>query len=92
MKNKINKNKINKLNKIKSFFEKGNIRDIDKITPSYINMKNPKYIEIDNIIYGGLIITNYIREQEDIILKNIIENNLNMNISIFYEKQKNNKL
>lgn len=92
MKNKINKNKINKLNKIKSFFEKGNIRDIDKITPSYINMKNPKYIEIDNIIYGGLIITNYIREQEDIILKNIIENNLNMNISIFYEKQNNNKV
>ena len=30
---------------------------------------------------------NYYREQTDLILKNLIETNLNMNISIFYEKQ-----
>ena len=32
----------------------------DKISPSYINLKNPKYIEIDNIYYTNLIIINYI--------------------------------
>ena len=55
--------------------------------PSYINLQNPKYIEIDNLYYSGLIVTNYYREQTDIILKTLIETNINMNISIFYEKQ-----
>ena len=50
-------------------------------------MQNPKYFEIDNLYYAGLIIVNYYREQNDIILKNLIETNINMNISIFYEKQ-----
>lgn len=50
-------------------------------------MQNPKYIEIDNIYYGGLIVVNYYREQTDILLKSLIETNINMNISIFYEKQ-----
>ena len=37
--------------------------------------------------YSGLIIVDYYREQNDLILKNLIETNINMNISIFYEKQ-----
>ena len=59
----------------------------DEIAPSYINMKNPKYIEIDNLFYSGLIVTNYYREQNDILLKTLLETNINMNVSIFYEKQ-----
>ena len=59
----------------------------DFLAPSYINMQNPKYLEIDNLFYSGLIVTNYYREQTDIILKTLIETNINMNISIFYEKQ-----
>ena len=51
-------------------------------------MENPKYIEIDNIYYAGLAVINYYREQSDIILKTLIETNINMNISIFYEKTK----
>ena len=50
-------------------------------------MTNPKYLEIDNLYYAGLIITNYFREQTEIILKSLVETNINMNISIFYEKQ-----
>ena len=50
-------------------------------------MQNPKYFEIDNLFYAGLIVTNYYREQTDIILKTLIETNISMNISIFYEKQ-----
>ncbi len=37
--------------------------------------------------FAGLAIVNYYREQTDIILKTLIETNINMNISIFYEKQ-----
>ena len=33
------------------------------------------------------MVVNYYREQTDIILKTLIETNINMNISIFYEKQ-----
>ena len=65
----------------------GTFSNIDKISPAYINLQNPKYIELDNLYYSGLIITNYYREQTDIILKNLIETNIDMNISIFYEKQ-----
>ena len=50
-------------------------------------MQNPKYVEIDNLYYAGLIVVNYYREQDDILLKTLIETNINMNISIFYEKQ-----
>ena len=68
-------------------FYSGSILEKDKITPAYINLQNPKYLEIDNFFYSGLIIVNYYREQTDILLKTLIETNINMNISIFYEKQ-----
>ena len=59
----------------------------DEICPSYINVQNPKYLEIDNLYYSGLIIVNYYREQTDLLLKTLVDTNINMNISIFYEKQ-----
>ena len=65
----------------------GSISDIDAIAPSYINIENPKYLEIDNLFYSGLMVVNYYREQTDILLKTLIETNINMNISMFYEKQ-----
>ncbi len=74
--------------KIKNFnFLSGAINQKDLISPAYINMQNPKYLEIDNMYYSGLIIVNYYREQEELILKSLIETNINMNISVFYEKQ-----
>ena len=77
----------NKKENEKINFFSGTISPNDKISPSYINIKNPKYIEIDNLFYSGLIAVNYYREQTDILLKSLIETNINMNISIFYEKQ-----
>ena len=59
---------------------------LDKIAPSYISSISPKYLEIDNSFYGGLIAIDYYREYSDIILKNIISSNINLTISIFYEK------
>ena len=54
-------------------------------------MTNPKYLEIDGYYYAGLICVDYYREYKELILKNIISNNLNMNISIFYEKKEKYK-
>ena len=56
------------------------------IAPTYINLKNPKYLEIDDYYYSGLIIVNYYKEYNELLLKTLIESNFNMNISIFYEK------
>ena len=39
------------------------------------------------MFYSGIIIVNYYREQTELLLKNLIEANINMNISMFYEKQ-----
>ena len=82
---KINKN--NKINKKIDNFISGIFSKKDLISPAYINMQNPKYFEIDNLYYSSLIVVNYYREQTDLLLKNLIETNINMNISIFYEKQ-----
>jgi type IV secretory pathway VirB4 component len=66
---------------------KGVITLGEKISPAYINNKNPKYIEIDNIYYGGLLVIDYPRENTDLILNNLLNTNINMNIPMFYEKQ-----
>ena len=77
---------LQKSKKEKSFKD-GGFFDKDFISPAYINSNNPKFIEIDEMYYSTLIAVNYYREQEDLILKNLIDTNINMNISIFYEKQ-----
>lgn len=75
-----------KKEKINKFFS-GIFSKKDLISPAYINMQNPKYLEIDNLFYSSLLVVNYYREQTDLLLKNLVETNINMNISIFYEKQ-----
>ena len=58
----------NKLKKIKNKMPKkenkntkleGIFTTKDLLSPSYINLSNPKYIEIDNLFYSNLIITIY---------------------------------
>ena len=78
-------NKNNLINKLD--FLEGSFNEKDFLAPSYINNSNPKYFEIDNIFYSSLLIINYDREQTDLILKSIIDTNIDINISIFYEKQ-----
>ena len=67
--------------------EKNIFPEENYLSPSYINTENPKYLEIDNTYYSGLIVVNYAREHNEIILKSLIDLDINMNISIFYEKQ-----
>lgn len=68
-------------------YKDGIFQEKDEISPAYINLRNPKYMEIDNMYYSGIIIVNYYREYKDLILKKLIDTNINMNISVFYEKQ-----
>lgn len=84
---KIIKKYFEKNKKIKLEFMDGVAESSDYFLPTYINLKNPKYIEIDDMYYSSILITNYYREQTDLILKSIIDTNINLNISIFYEKQ-----
>ena len=49
-------------------------------------------MEINNIYYSGLLVVNYNREYSDLILKNLIDSNLNINISMFYEKEDQYKI
>ncbi len=73
--------------KIEEKLLKGTFSLKDKLAPSYINFSNPKYIELDGKYYAGLIIVDYYREHNEIIFRNLINSNVNINISIFYEKQ-----
>ena len=59
----------------------------DYLSPSYISLNNPKYIEIDGIFYSSLLVVNYIREQNDLIFQNLIDLDEDIVISIYYEKQ-----
>ena len=65
----------------------GGVTQKDIISPSYVNTTNPNFIEIEKTYYAGLIIINYFREYQEIILKPFMDLPENINISIFYEKQ-----
>lgn len=67
--------------------KKGAIKKQDYYFPSYISLNNPRYVEIDNMYYSGLIIIDYNKENDDIIFKNIINENINIRMAIFYEKK-----
>ncbi len=74
------------MKKIENFL-KGTVSLKDKLAPSYINFSNPKYVEINGKFYAGLLIVDYYREYSEIIFRNLINSNVNANISIFLEKQ-----
>ena len=74
------------MRKIPNYLE-GMFSKKDYISPGYINLNNPRYVEIDGILYSCLLIVDYAREQTDLIFKNLIETNENIYISIYYEKQ-----
>lgn len=75
-----------KLN-MENIIKNGATGNINEIWPSYINFENPKQIDIDSMLVGCLIITNYSREMEGVFLEKIIESDIKVQLSMFYEKQ-----
>ena len=60
---------------------------LDSISPSYIDVTNPKYIAIDECFIAGLLIVDYSKEMQEVFLKNLISSDLEISISMFYEKK-----
>ena len=59
----------------------------NELSPGYISFRNPRYIEIDDMFYSSLLLVDYHREQNDLIFKSLIDTNININMSMFYEKE-----
>ena len=49
-------------------------------------------MNIDEFYYSGIIVVDYCREYTDLILNKLINSNIDMNISIYYEKQDSYKV
>jgi len=58
----------------------------DVFLPDYMNLQNPKYIEINGVYSSGLMVVNYARKQETGWILRLLELNFDADISIFYEK------
>lgn len=78
-------------NKIKDFdnaiIRYGEVPELDEIFPTCIDFRNPKYIEIDGKYISSLIVVDYSREMEECFLNKIISTDIDLQISMFYEKQ-----
>ena len=70
-----------------SIVMKGQNNCIDKIYPSYIDTSNPKFIVIDDYYISTLLITDYNKEMTEVFLEKCIALDLNLQISMFYEKK-----
>ena len=60
---------------------------LDEVFPTIIDLRNPKLIEIDGKFLASLIVTNYSREMEGIFLDKVLSLDMDLQISMFYEKQ-----
>lgn len=65
----------------------GSLKEKDKISPGYINLKNPKCLEKDGKFYSGLMVVNYPREINNLLLENILKYDKEIRIVYFLEKQ-----
>lgn len=59
---------------------------LEKLKPTYISLKNPKYLEVDNKYISTLLVVDYEKEAIDIIFKELINSDLNIRMNIVYEK------
>jgi len=58
----------------------------DIFLPDYVDLHNPKYIEVDGTYSAGLMVVNYARKQEIGWILRLLELNFDADISMFYEK------
>ena len=55
--------------------------------PNEIDSRNPKFIKFDNKYVSSLIVIGYNKEMEETFLDRILSQDINLQLSIFYEKQ-----
>ena len=70
-------------------YSKNNLK---KIYPSYFDTTNFKYLMIDNMYVSSLLVVNYNNEMEGGFLDKILSLGIDMQISIYYEKQNTNEI
>lgn len=63
------------------------INPLDQICSSFISFQNPKYIEIDGIYFASLFVIHFTREMEGLFLNAILALDLNLELSMFYDKK-----
>ena len=64
----------------------------DVLLPDYMDLHNPKYIELDGVYSAGLMVVNYARKQEQGWILRLLELNFDADISMFYEKLEFNRV
>ena len=60
--------------------------DIDDVCSSYIDFENSKYVIVDGLYYGSLLVINYQREMEELFLDKILALDIDIQLSIYYQK------
>ena len=60
---------------------------IETLYPTYLDTTNPKFLLLDNMYVSSLLIINYNSDMEGGFLDNILYLGVDMQISIYYEKQ-----
>lgn len=64
----------------------------DVLLPDYVDLHNPKYIEMDGVYSAGIMVVNYARKQESGWILRLLELNFDADISMFYEKLEFNRV
>jgi len=77
---------INSLKKETNILD-SKIDDKDLACSSFIDFSSPKFINIDGIYYGAILVINYSRSMERLFLNKILTLDIDVQLSMFYEKQ-----
>lgn len=60
---------------------------LDQSCSSYLSFQNPKHVEIDGIYFTSLFVIHFAREMEALFLNAILALDINVQISMFYDKK-----
>ena len=64
----------------------------ENIYPTYLDTRNPKFLLIDNMYVSALLVVNYNQEMEGGFLDKLLSLGIDMQVSIYYEKQNTNEI
>lgn len=65
---------------------------IETLYPTYLDTTNPKFLLLDNMYVSSFLIVNYNKEMEGGFLDKLLFLGIDMQISMFYEKQDTNEV